>query len=41
MKLSFTQKMLIDVTWPGLLGGEIILLEGLVLMTIFRWMGLM
>ena len=40
MKLSFTQKMLIDVTWPGLLGGEIILIEGIVLMLVFQWMGL-
>jgi len=39
MKLSWTTRMLIDVTWKGLLGGEIILLEGVVLLLIFQWIG--
>jgi len=32
--LSFNKRMIIDATWKGLLAGEIILLEGLVLTAI-------
>ena len=36
MKLSFTKRMIIDVTWKGLFAGEVILLEELIILLLVR-----